>query len=35
VAKAKKVEDIKEGMELEDSKAEEIGTQLLPPNNPR
>jgi hypothetical protein len=35
VAEAKKTEDIKEAKELEDSKAEETGTQLRVPNNLR
>jgi hypothetical protein len=36
VVRAEKAKDIKEAKELEDSKAEETGTQvLLVPNNPR
>jgi hypothetical protein len=35
VVKAKKAEDIEEAKELVNSKAEEIGTQLIPLNNRR
>jgi hypothetical protein len=35
VVEAEKAKDIEEAEELEDSKAQETGTQLRVPNNPR